>query len=275
MTNTIRTIQAGCTDAHVLDLWLHGKAPGTMDNYRADWAHFRQFSGREMRRVTLDDVQNWLTNLGGSNATRNRKLIAIKSLFRFATRIGYIGFNITALVPFLKVKDTLIERILPEGDVLAMIATEPDPRNKGLLSVLYHGALRVSEVVGLGWEDLREGVLTVHGKGGRTRFVKLPGHVADALEKKRCDSGPMFRSRKGGGRLTRSGAWAMVKVAMCRVGHERGSPHWLRHAHASHAMDHGAPVHLVQRTLGHASLHTTSRYVHVRPGESSGDYLAR
>ena len=262
------------TDFQLINLWLHGKALGTQENYRRDWETFRNFTGKGMQQITLGEVQHWLDCLEGSDATRNRKLMSIKSLFSFASKIGYVGFNVVAAVPALKVKNTLAKRILPEADVHTIIALEPNPRNKAFLSVLYYGALRVSEVTGLCWDDLCNNVLTVYGKGGKTRFVKLPRRISGMLEEMRQDDGPIFRSRKGGRALTRMGAWEIVKVAVNRTHHPKASPHWLRHAHASHALDRGAPVHLVQGTLGHASLSTTSRYVHVRPGESSGDYLA-
>ena len=84
---------------------------------------------------------------------------------------------------------------------------------------------------------------------------------------------PVFRSQKGGA-LSRQQAWQIVKTAAARAGlPENLSPHWLRHAHASHAMDRGAPIALVQATLGHASVQTTGRYLHARPEESSGRYL--
>jgi integrase/recombinase XerD len=81
-------------------------------------------------------------------------------------------------------------------------------------------------------------------------------------------------SRKGGEPLTDSGIWRIVKAAAQRAGIEVPvSPHWLRHAHASHALDRGAPIHLVQATLGHASITTTGRYLHARPKESSSKFL--
>jgi len=84
---------------------------------------------------------------------------------------------------------------------------------------------------------------------------------------------PVFVSRQGGP-LTARQAHRVVAAAAARAGIVGDvSPHWLRHAHASHALDRGAPVHLVKETLGHASLATTSRYTHARPGESSGKYL--
>ena len=85
---------------------------------------------------------------------------------------------------------------------------------------------------------------------------------------------PVFRSRKGGAALDPSAVHRIVKAAAARAGlPEAISAHWLRHAHVSHALDRGAPAHLVQATVGHASLATTSRYAHARPNDSSSRYL--
>ena len=85
---------------------------------------------------------------------------------------------------------------------------------------------------------------------------------------------PVFRSRKGGP-LDQSAVHRIVKAAAERAGlSAEVSAHWLRHAHASHSLDRGAPIHLVQQTLGHASVATTGRYLHARPTESSAKYLA-
>ncbi|MHC2069748.1 tyrosine-type recombinase/integrase [Bremerella sp. T1] len=90
---------------------------------------------------------------------------------------------------------------------------------------------------------------------------------SDALE------APVFRSRKKGN-LDESAVWRIVKKASQRAGIDKDvSCHWFRHAHASHALDRGCPIHLVQATLGHSSISTTGRYLHARPSESSGEYL--
>jgi integrase/recombinase XerD len=93
----------------------------------------------------------------------------------------------------------------------------------------------------------------------------------------RGDAGPVdaiFASRKGGGHLDPSQVRRIVYMAARKAGLEQKvSPHWMRHAHASHALDRSAPIHLVQATLGHASVSTTGRYLHARPTESSSFYL--
>jgi integrase/recombinase XerD len=145
---------------------------------------------------------------------------------------------------------------------------------------LYVGGFRVAELCSLKWSDLQRrdsaGQITVFGKGGKTRTVLMPESVWNAVQSLRGDAGennPVFRSRKGG-HLDESQVWRIVRKASTRAGIDKAvSCHWLRHAHASHALDRGAPIHLVQATLGHSSIATTGRYLHARPTESSSRYL--
>ena len=121
---------------------------------------------------------------------------------------------------------------------------------------------------------------TVVGKGGKTRHVTIQQDVAADLRALRpdgaADSTPLFISRKGGEALTAGQVRRVVKAAAAGASIEKTvTPHWLRHAHASHALDRGCPVHVLQAQLGHASLGTTTIYAHVNGGESSGQYLAR
>ena len=129
----------------------------------------------------------------------------------------------------------------------------------------------------LGLARPTRGQVTVLGKGGKTRAVLLqPGLWRElvALRGDAPDGAPVFRSRRGG-HLTPKAVHEAVKAAGRRAGLPAGvSAHWLRHAHASHALDRGAPIHLVQATLGHVSVATTGKYLHARPNDSSGRYLA-
>jgi len=122
----------------------------------------------------------------------------------------------------------------------------------------------------------------VYGKDGKTRAIKLPPSLWQELQSLRGVAGleePVFISRRQQGHLSQLQVNRIVKAAAQRVpGLEPAiakviSPHWLRHAHASHAMDRGAPVHLVKETLGHANIATTGRYLHARPTDSSSLYL--
>lgn len=154
------------------------------------------------------------------------------------------------------------------------------PRNKAILLTLYTGGFRVAELCSLKWSDLQNrdkaGQITVFGKRSKTRTVLMPSSVWNGLQLLRgdaSDNAPVFRSRKGG-HLDESQVWRIVSKASKRAGIEKEvSCHWLRHAHASHALDRGAPIHLVQQTLGHSSIASTGRYLHARPTDSSANYL--
>lgn len=270
------------TDAKLIALWLHGRPATTQRAYAREIAAFLAAVGKPLPVVTLGDVQAFAdTRAHLAPATRARTIKTIRSLFAFAQRIGYVRFNVAAPVRPPKIKNTLPERILPEGEVYRLLheAEGEDARNYAMLLLAYAGGLRVAELVGLRWRDLQPrgdaGQLTVQGKGDVTRFVLLPTIAWRTLQALGRGGGddPVFRSRAGG-HLSTVQAWRIVRKAAAAAGISLDvSPHWLRHAHASHALDRGAPISLVQATLGHASVATTGKYLHARPSESSGKYL--
>ena len=274
------------SDRELVAMWVARSAsPGTRRKYRAQAARFLAFVAKPLALVRLGDVQAYLATLEGqAPATRANATAALKSLFSFAQELGYLRFNVGKAVKAPPVKNTLAERILAEPDTLLMIRLEPNARNRALLTLLYGAGLRISEVTGLRWRDLAErdgaGQVTVYGKGGKTRVVLLPASVWQDVQALAVGDGavdpnaPVFRSRRGGHLTTRQ-AQRLVDAAAARAGIRAGvSPHWLRHAHATHALERGAPIHLVQQTLGHASVAPTGRYLHARPTESSAQYLA-
>jgi integrase/recombinase XerD len=276
------------TDAQLLELWLFGRSPHTQRAYRREAARFLAHAGRPLRGVTLGDVQAFATALAAPEAaltpaSQARALAAVKSLLAFGHRLGYLPFDVGGAVRLPRLRSALAERILSEADVHRLLALEPDARNRTLLRLAYAGGLRVSELVALRWRDLQardggEGQVTVYGKGGKTRAVLLPASVWRDLRALRGEEaaadGPVFGSRKGGA-LTARQAQRLVEAAARRAGlRAKVSPHWLRHAHATHALERGAPIHIVQATLGHAGVATTGRYLHARPTDSSARYLA-
>lgn len=271
------------SDRHLIDLWLHGRSRHTQRAYRADAERFLQAVEKPVHRITLGDIQQFagqLVESGLEPASVYRSMSALKSLFAFGHRLGYLPFDVARPLRLPALREKLAERILEETDVLRMIALENMPRNKCLLLTFYAGGFRVAELCSLKWSDLQgrdqAGQITVFGKGSKTRTVLMPSSVWNALQALRGDAGedaPVFRSRKGG-HLDESQVWRIVRKAAKRAGIEKEvSCHWLRHAHASHALDRGAPIHLVQSTLGHSSVATTGKYLHARPTESSGSYL--
>ncbi len=270
------------SDVQVVALWLHGRPAETQRAYRREADRLRVFVGKPLAAVTLGDVQAYadtLINLAPSS--QGRALGAVKSLLAFAHRLGYLPFDVGRAVRVPARRDTLAQRILSEAEVHRLLALEPVPRNRVLLRFLYASGVRVSEAVGVCWKDMTSrdegGQVTVHGKGGKTRHILLPPAIWRELIALRSDAesaAPLFRSQRGG-HLHPSQVLRIVKAAARRAGLSGAeSPHWLRHAHASHALDRGAPIHLVQATLGHSSVATTGRYTHARPTDSSARYLA-
>ncbi len=269
-------------DAHLVELWLHGRAARTLTAYSSEARTFLAFVGKPIRAVRLGDLHGYVGSLAHlAPVSRACKLAAVKSLFSFAHRLGYVAFNPGAALRLPAVKNARAERIMAEKDVHRLLALEAGPRNAALLGLLYAAGLRVSEVCTLAWRDLQPredaGQATIYGKGGVTRAVLLPASTWGALMALRGGAGadsPVFPSRSGGGHLSKVAVHRIVKAAAKRAGLPTGvSAHWLRHAHASHSLDRGAPISLVQSTLGHASVATTGRYLHARPGDSSARYL--
>ena len=271
-------------DSHFVDLWLDCQhSPHTRSCYRRDLLRFLHHAGKCLSRVTLADLQSFdqfLAAAGLAPISRSRTLAAVKSLFGFCQRVRYLPANPAAELPLPRYENRLAERIVTEEDVHRMLTGEPHPRNRVLLNILYGAGLRVSEACMLRWRNLsardNSGQITVLGKNGRTRAIALPaGLWAELISLRSAEKGeqPVFISRSGRP-LDRGRVGAIVRSAAQRAGITSPvSPHWLRHAHASHALDHGAPIHLVQATLGHSSVATTSRYLHARPGESSARFL--
>jgi len=270
------------SDDGMIELWLDTyRSPATRQSYAIDIRSFRTFTPKALRTITVRDIQNFaatLTHLASASVAR--RLSAVKSLLKLAHRLGYCPFDVAAVVRLPAVRDSLSERIMSESDVSHMLREEKQPRNAALLRLIYGAGLRISEAVGLRWRDLvardKSGQVTIFGKGSRTRVILLSAPLWARLEPLRGSSGPddpVFRSRQGGA-LVRSQAHRIVKAAAKRAGlSPTTSAHFLRHSHCSHSLDRGCPVHVVQATLGHASLATTTRYSHARPGSSSALFV--
>jgi integrase/recombinase XerD len=235
--------------------------------------------------ASVEDVREALETVtrGVGKATRTQYVLRVKSLLGYAHKVGYTPFNAGAVI---KVKPeaahrgaNLAKRIITETEVALLIRAARSKRDRVLVEVTYAGGLRVSELTALSWTDVLprdQGrvQLSIAGKGGKVRQVLLPEIVSRSLLSLRGDAGandPVFASRKGGGRLTERGVHDMVKRLAKKAGiNEAVSPHWLRHAHGSHAIDRGASLPEVQATLGHGNISTTSGYLHARPDSSSG-----
>jgi integrase/recombinase XerD len=227
-----------------------------------------------LRAATVEDMRDALSRITGdvSEATGRQYALRMKSLLGYALRLGYAPFQGS----IGRTQSGCGARLESEVDLALLVRSARTKRDRVLLEVLYAGGLRVSELAVLTWSDVlpREKgqvQLTVVGKGGVVRQVLLPESVSRSLLSLRGDAGTsdaVFASRKGGGRLVERAVLGLLKRAAARAGLEAPvSPHWLRHAHASHAIDRGATLPEVQSTLGHSNIATTSGYLHAPPRE--------
>lgn len=280
------------TDERLIGQWLAAKpSPHTRRAYARAVADFRAGVGQApLAEITVADLRAWKADLEARLAPASVQacLAAVRSLLAYAQRTGYLPFNVGAAVPPPAVPNRLAERILAERDVLNLLAAADGrtqgPRNRALLHFLYYTGARTSEALTLRWRDIQATphgkAAALHGKGGQTRHVALVPDLAALLDALRPHppepDAPVFATASGRAVILPE-AIRILRAAARRAGlaqADRISPHWLRHAHATHALERGAPAHEVQQTLGHASLTTTSRYVHMRPERSSGHRLA-
>ena len=290
--------------AQLVALWLHGKSKASQRSYESDIRCFVAFllgqkpsgvrlNDLDLRTVVMNDIQSYCDYLETvtsertgnplSADIRKRRTLAVKSLLRFGHEVEYLRYNAAIKIKAPKPKQTLAERILSELEVMTIIALTPPGRDRSLIKFIYYTGARVGEVARLTWRDIRpnrdgQGQVTLFGKGDETRTVIIPKDLYEELQSLSDDHSPnaaVFVSRKGQKPLGDRHIREIVNNAGVRAGIKGVSPHWLRHSHASHSLDRGAAPQLVQHTLGHKSLDTTSRYAHAKPNDSSGLYLAR
>jgi site-specific recombinase XerD len=274
-------------DEQLVELWLNRQqSPATQRSYAfvastlLDHLTDRQL---DLRSCTVEAMDGWFEGIEGKPATRKQRLAAVKSLLSFGQSTGYLTYNVGSAFKLPRVPNDLAERLLSELEVQKLLDAAKG-RTKVLMSFLYYSAARIEEALGLCWENIHSSeldsrhVITLHGKGGKTRHVTVGDPVFQGLcslitVEHHAPDKLVFVTRTGRPLAQQSARDSFKRVAKRAGLAQKVSPHWLRHAHASHALDHGAPVHLVQATLGHSSLDTTSRYAHAKPGASSTDFL--
>ncbi|WP_245667843.1 site-specific tyrosine recombinase XerD [Actinomadura macra] len=271
-----------------------GLAANTLSSYRRDlrrYALMQDARGHaSIAEITEDDVRAFLVGLREGDAdhpplsagSAARALVAVRGLHRFALREGLASGD-----PAHDVKPPTPPRRLPKAisldEVERLLAVAAGPsdgdagaarglRDRALLELLYGSGARISEAVGLDVDDLdlREGFARVAGKGGKARIVPVGDYARQAVEaylvRARPElahagrGGPALFLNARGGRLSRQGAWMVLRAAAGRAGLSEVSPHTLRHSFATHLLDGGADVRVVQELLGHASVTTTQVY---------------
>jgi site-specific recombinase XerD len=275
------------SDHEMIDLWLQSrKSDLTRSEYRRDIEYFLAWmGGAELRQVSLKDMSNYqaaCVGKGWKPATIRRKINAVRSLLRFAVKAGYLhsvpgeGLALPADTAAPAVK------VLTELEVMSLI-TLSKGRDRVLIRLLYASGGRCAEICGLKWQHCQPtadgtAIVTLFGKGAKTRAVVVSADTWGELLALRGDAAPdapVFPSRKGQGHLSRAQVYRVVAGAASSAGIAgKVSPHWFRHSHATHAIDRGVPLQLIQSTLGHASIATTQRYLHANPKDSSGLHLS-
>ncbi len=268
-------------------LWLEdGLSPNTLQSYRRDLTQFSAWLEAIRSTLLLDvnqaDIEAYLQyrfSRKTSPRSTARLLSALKRFYRLALRDGRI-----ALDPTLKIDTPKLPRSLPkslsEADVERLLNT-PDTteplglRDKAMLETLYASGLRVSELVTLRVVNvsLDMGVLSIMGKGGKERMVPLGEESLLWLSRYLSDarqlilgttiSDALFVTQRGAA-MTRQAFWYLIKRRALQAGLARlPSPHVLRHAFATHLLNHGADLRVIQMLLGHADISTTQIYTHV------------
>jgi integrase/recombinase XerD len=268
-----------------------GRSANTLAAYRRDirgywsWLTARGATLHDVDRSALDAFVSERRAAGGAPSSVARQVAAIRMLHRFLAEEGLRRDDPSVDIEGIRVPAG-IPHPLSEAEVAALLAapTTNDPvglRDRALLELLYATGARISEVCGLslGDFDRDEQLVRLFGKGSKERIVPYGRHAAAALADWLGPSGrrhlePDLWARRGdaeavflnmrGARLTRQAAWAAVKKYGDRIGlGDRLSPHVLRHSCATHLLDHGADLRIVQELLGHASISTTQVYTKV------------
>ena len=264
--------------------WMEsGLSEATLSAYRGDLSQFSRWlrgRGRALEEARRLDVLDFLSeHAHWPPRTVARRLSALRRFYRHLEREGRVSSNPCDRIDAPRLGRPLpevlteqeVERLLAAPDVATALGT----RDRAMLEVLYATGLRVSELVRLRAEqvNLLQGVLRVVGKGGRERLVPLGEPAVDwlerFLERGRAEilgtkmTAALFPTGRGRG-MTRQAFWHLIKRHARQAGISRDiSPHTLRHAFATHLLDHGADLRVVQMLLGHRDISTTQIYTHI------------
>jgi integrase/recombinase XerD len=280
-------------DAELLDefsdaLWLEdGLSRNTLDSYRRDLNKFAEWLQKQrgcgLLAATHADIQGFLAHLMGRQKAKatstSRAISSLKRLFRYLLRQNKIGADPTLQIATPKLPRSLPKSLTEEDVELLLNAPDAETplgmRDRTMLEVLYASGLRVSELVNLSVAQvsLDMGVTRVMGKGSKERLVPLGEEALDWIRRYLAEARPALLAGKvsdalfvtqQGSAMTRQMFWYLIKKHARHAGlHKPLSPHTLRHAFATHLLNHGADLRVVQMLLGHSDISTTQIYTHV------------
>ena len=274
-------------EAFLDTLWVeHGLSENTLSAYRNDllglsrWLSRLAISITDARRDHLLDYLSYRVQQGSMPRTSARLLSSIRRFYRYLVRQGAVQKDPSAQIEFPNLGRPLPETLTEEE--IERLLTAPNTekahgvRDRAMLEVLYACGLRVSELVGLTLNqvNLNHGVIRVMGKGSKERLIPFGEQASEWIARfvnearaellksnQQCDT--LFITNRGAA-MTRQAFWHLIKKHARRVGITKHlSPHTLRHAFATHLLNHGADLRVVQMLLGHSDLSTTQIYTHV------------
>lgn len=260
-----------------------GASKHTLSAYRRDLDSFENFlegRGKVLDDASTEDIRDFLSSLRASGlkeSTIARKLVAVRSLYRFCAKENG-SFDIGKELDVPKIPKRL-PKALSINEVTALIESNPREgigiRDRAIIELLYSSGSRVSELISLNLADISNldgevSALVVRGKGGKDRMIPIGSFAKRALDDYVVRVRPTLAAKKSspalflnaqGGRLSRQSAWKIVLDAAERAGLQNAvSPHSLRHSFATHLIDGGADIRVVQELLGHSSVTTTQIY---------------
>jgi len=273
-------------DQFIDHLWLEdGLSKNTLNSYRFDLSTFVSWLAETKKIELLDvselEIQEFLAFKFPTSKSRSisRLLATLRRFFRFLLRENKIKED-----PTLKIQTPKIPKSLPkslsEDEVEGLleapdIKTDVGMRDRSMLELLYACGLRVSELVGIQLTEviLSDGVIRVTGKGSKTRLVPMGEEAVDWIKKYLAESRQNILNKQTskflfvtnrGGEMTRQAFWYLIKKYALMANIDKPmSPHILRHAFATHLINHGADLRVVQMLLGHSDISTTQIYTHV------------
>lgn len=277
-------------DALIVGTWLIGKSEKTKTTYKKVIRQFFLFHPKiSIQTATTAHISVFLKdmeNRGIKATTLNLYMNALGSLFKSALKQRRIEVDPSQPLKNYKVQDTVYQRMLDLEQIKQMVLKEKRPRNVLLIKVLFYLGLRVSEVVEILISDFvvkKDGViLNVKGKGSKIRQAPLSDELWREIQiyaqewGLRQSDNLFFDEKNKGKKISTVSIWKAVKASAKRAKVEPlPSPHWFRHTSATLSLEGGAPIHVVQARLGHASLSTTSRYLHAKASEGLIKYLPK
>lgn len=267
-------------------LYEKGSSRNTIASYQNDLTEFLKYLiGRKIDKPSQVDYKTlyrYIVTLGDEGlkaSSIERKIASLKSLFKYLLRNDVIKTNPAALVSSPK-KEKRLPVVLEKEEVLGLIQSVPETdaltvRDKTMLMLLYAGGIRVSEMTGLDFRnvDLKSGVLNVVGKGNKERIVPIGDRAKQMLNKyltyrkeldcPRGDKQALFITKSGKRIQDRMVRYILNKYIAAMAIQKHVSPHTLRHTFATHLLQNGAGIRVIQEILGHSSLSTTQIYTHL------------